>query len=175
LSIFEGAKLARAIITTATTPYAIGIDSKIFRYFFGSAIISNGCLSALSRIGIGKTSMAETNRKSEYEYALMHLRLRGRHGWMKAAGAFNGLPRELRTRDNMRAIYCENRNGATLQTLSSRPLSLPQIKSARTDGAVHQAQAALRCARRTGCPSKWAHPCLAIDACAPCCNTPCNI
>jgi hypothetical protein len=80
LSIFEGAKLARAIITTATTPYAIGIDSKIFRYFFGSAIISNGCLSALSRIGIGKTSMAETNRKSEYEYALMHLRLRGRHG-----------------------------------------------------------------------------------------------
>jgi hypothetical protein len=31
-----------------------------------------------------------------------------------------GLPRELRTRDNMRAIYCENRNGATLQTLCSR-------------------------------------------------------
>lgn len=101
LSIFEGAKLARAIITTATTPYAIGIDSKIFRYFFGSAIISNGCLSALSRIGIGKTSMAETNRKSEYEYALMHLRLRGRHGWMKAAGALIGLPRELRIRHNM--------------------------------------------------------------------------
>ena len=42
-------------------------------------------------------------------------------------------------------------------------LSLPQIKSARTDGAVHQAQAALRCARRTGCPCKWAHPCLATN------------
>jgi hypothetical protein len=96
LSIFEGAKLARAIITTATTPYAIGIDSKIFRYFFGSSIISNGCLSALSRIGIGKTSMAETNRKGENEYALMHLRLRSRHGWMKAVGAFIGLPRGLR-------------------------------------------------------------------------------
>jgi hypothetical protein len=54
-------------------------------------------------------------------------------------------------------------------------LSLPQIKSACTDGAVHQAQAALRCARRTGCPSKWAHPCPTIDACAPRCNTPCNI
>jgi hypothetical protein len=40
---------------------------------------------------------------------------------MKAAEALIGLPRELRTRDNMRAIYCENRNGATLQTLSSRP------------------------------------------------------
>ena len=34
-----------------------------------------------------------------------------------AAGAFKGLPRELRTRHNMQAIYCENRNGATPQTL----------------------------------------------------------
>src|SRR5262245_42619465 len=31
----------------------------------------------------------------------------------------SGLPRELR--HNMRAIYCENRNGATLQTLFSGP------------------------------------------------------
>jgi hypothetical protein len=54
-------------------------------------------------------------------------------------------------------------------------VSLPQIKSARTDGAVHQAQAALRCARHAGCPSKWVHPCPTIDACAPRCNTPCNI
>ena len=40
-----------------------------------------------------------------------------------AAGAFNGLPRELRTRHNMRTIYCENRNGATQQmlVLRSRP------------------------------------------------------
>jgi hypothetical protein len=36
---------------------------------------------------------------------------------MKAAGAFMGLPRELR--HNMWAIYCENRNEATLQTLFS--------------------------------------------------------
>jgi hypothetical protein len=37
-----------------------------------------------------------------------------------------GLPRELR--HNMRAIYCENRNGATLQTLFSgpRPFSPPE-------------------------------------------------
>jgi hypothetical protein len=28
-----------------------------------------------------------------------------RQGWMKAAGAFNGLPRELRSRHNMLAIY----------------------------------------------------------------------
>jgi hypothetical protein len=48
-------------------------------------------------------------------------RLIGWHGGMKAAGAFMGLPRELRTRHNMRAIYCENRNGATLQTLISGP------------------------------------------------------
>jgi hypothetical protein len=34
-----------------------------------------------------------------------------------------GLPRELRTRHNMLAIYCENRNGATLQTLLSGPRS----------------------------------------------------
>jgi hypothetical protein len=39
----------------------------------------------------------------------------GWHGWMKAAGAFMGLPRELR--HNMRPIYCENRNEATLQRL----------------------------------------------------------
>jgi hypothetical protein len=47
---------------------------------------------------------------------------------MKAAGALIGLPRELRTRDNMRAIYCENRNGAILQTLFSgpRPFSPPE-------------------------------------------------
>src|SRR4029450_13293427 len=38
---------------------------------------------------------------------------------MKAAGAFMALPRELR--HNMRAIYCKNRNGATLQTLFSGP------------------------------------------------------
>jgi hypothetical protein len=38
---------------------------------------------------------------------------------MKAAGAFNGLSRVLR--HNMRAIYCENWNGATLQTLASGP------------------------------------------------------
>ena len=43
---------------------------------------------------------------------------------MKAAGAFEGLPRELRTRHNMRAIYCKNRNGATQQTLFSRPRPL---------------------------------------------------
>ena len=61
-----------------------------------------------------------------------------------------------------------------VETLLIR-LSLPQIKSARTDGAVHQAQAALRCAPPTGCPSKWAHLCPTIDACAPRCNTPCNI
>ena len=30
---------------------------------------------------------------------------------MKAAGAFEGLPRELRIRHNMGTIYCENRNG----------------------------------------------------------------
>ena len=42
---------------------------------------------------------------------------------MKAAGAFMGLPRELRTRHNMLAIYCQNRNGATLQTLLSGPRS----------------------------------------------------
>jgi hypothetical protein len=35
---------------------------------------------------------------------------------------------ELRTRDNMRAIYCKNRNGATLKTLFSgpRPFSPPE-------------------------------------------------
>ena len=37
----------------------------------------------------------------------------GRQGWMKAAGAFLGLPRELRTRHNIATVYCENRNGAT--------------------------------------------------------------
>ena len=36
---------------------------------------------------------------------------------MKAAGAFEGLPRELRTRHNMRMISCENRNGATLNVI----------------------------------------------------------
>jgi hypothetical protein len=36
---------------------------------------------------------------------------------MKTEGALIGLPRELR--HNMRAIYCENRNEATLQTLFS--------------------------------------------------------
>src|SRR4029453_4386643 len=39
---------------------------------------------------------------------------------MKAAGAQIGLPRELRTRDNMRPIYCENRNGATLKNVILR-------------------------------------------------------
>jgi hypothetical protein len=34
---------------------------------------------------------------------------------------------------------------ATSEMLQVISLSLPQIKSARTDGAVHQAQAALRC------------------------------
>jgi hypothetical protein len=38
---------------------------------------------------------------------------------MKAAGTFNGRPRELR--HNMQPIYCENRNGATLQTLPLGP------------------------------------------------------
>src|SRR4030095_4071135 len=37
-----------------------------------------------------------------------------------SAGALIGLPRELRTRDNMRAIYCENRNGATLKNVILR-------------------------------------------------------
>ena len=43
---------------------------------------------------------------------------------MKAAGAFEGLPRELRTRHNMGTVYCENRNGATQQTLFSGPRAL---------------------------------------------------
>ena len=50
---------------------------------------------------------------------------------MKAAGAFEGRPRELRTRHNMRAIYCKNRNGATQQTFIFRtasPLGLPPIR-----------------------------------------------
>jgi hypothetical protein len=39
-----------------------------------------------------------------------------------------GLPRELRTRHNMRRIYCKDRNGATLPTLCSgpRPFSPPE-------------------------------------------------
>src|SRR5262249_62313579 len=74
-SIFEAATLARAIFPTATPPYAIGIYSKIFRYFFGRAAIATDCLLALKLTAIGKASMGEANRKSECKYALMHLRL----------------------------------------------------------------------------------------------------
>ena len=92
---------------------------------------------------------------------------------------FSLLIRRMRSR-NSRSIFgrpalCRDFQRQKALNPEERCLSLPQIKSACTDGAVHQAQAAFRCARRTGCPSKWAHPCLTIDACAPRCNTPCNI
>ena len=44
-------------------------------------------------------------------------------------------------------------------------------QSVRTDGVVHQGRAALRCVRCTGCPFKWAHPCLMKDAFALRCST----
>src|SRR5262245_26874279 len=54
--------------------------------------------------------------------------------------------------------------------------TVPTANQIRTyDGAVHQAQAALRCARQAGYPSKWVDPCPTIDACAPRCSTPCSI
>ena len=42
----------------------------------------------------------------------------------EGGGAFEGRPRELRTRHNMETIYCENRNGATQQTLFLGPRCL---------------------------------------------------
>jgi hypothetical protein len=77
LSIFEGTELTGAIIPTPTIPYAVAIYSSIFRYFSGSAAIATDCLLALRliRLGVGKANMAEANRKSECEYALMHFRL----------------------------------------------------------------------------------------------------
>ena len=77
LSIFEGTELTGAIIQTATIPYAVAIYSSIFRYFFGSAAIATDCLLALRLIclGVGKANLAEANRKSGCEYALLHLRL----------------------------------------------------------------------------------------------------
>jgi adenylate cyclase len=49
-------------------------------------------------------------------------------------------------------------------------LSLPQIKFARTDGATHEAQAALRYAHGAEWPFHWAHPSLTRGAYAPHCN-----
>jgi hypothetical protein len=46
--------------------------------------------------------------------------------------------------------------------------------SAHTDGGVHRARAALRCARGAEWPFQWVHPSLTRGACAPHCNIPCS-
>jgi hypothetical protein len=48
------------------------------------------------------------------------------------------------------------------------------IRSAHTDGGVHRARAALRCARGAEWPFQWVHPSLMRGACAPHCNIPCS-
>ena len=53
-------------------------------------------------------------------------------------------------------------------------LSLPQIKSAPSDGAVRQGRVGIRYAQRTVSFFEPAHPCLMRDAFGRRCSTPCN-
>src|SRR6266481_2437856 len=52
------------------------------------------------------------------------------------------------------------------------PLSLPEIKSGCIDGAIRPGSAGRECGQQPEHRAKPAHPCSAISACEPRCNTP---
>jgi hypothetical protein len=114
--------LAVTLIANEDAPRQLAVTSQLGTLLDTAARV----LRAEASVGQNEMPSAETDAMAIINRRPATI---GWHGWMKAAGGFMGLPRELRTRHNMRTdinrfgriARTERRNSASVDYKTARP------------------------------------------------------